>query len=75
MPRLPRVTASEARRAILRDGWFIVRSRGGHEQYEHRTKAGIVTIPAHAGRTINPKTIKSIIKQAGLSVDQFIDLL
>ena len=75
MPRLPRVTASEARRAIMGDGWRLSRTRGSHEQYEHPTKPGMVTIPAHAGVTLNPKTIKSVIAQAGLTIDQFIALL
>jgi predicted RNA binding protein YcfA (HicA-like mRNA interferase family) len=50
----------------MRDGWRLARTRGSHEQYEHSTKPGLVTIPGHAGQTINPKTIKSIIVQAGL---------
>jgi predicted RNA binding protein YcfA (HicA-like mRNA interferase family) len=75
MPRLPRVTATEARRAIMRDGWRLSRTCGGHEQFEHPTKPGLVTIPVHAGQTLNPKTIKSIIVQAGLTIEQFIALL
>jgi predicted RNA binding protein YcfA (HicA-like mRNA interferase family) len=59
----------------MRDGWYLTRTRGSHEQYEHATKAGMVTIPAHSGVTLPPKTIKSIIVQAGLSIDQFIALL
>ena len=75
MPRLPRVTAAEARRAIMRDGWYLARTRGSHEMYEHQIKPGLVTIPVHAGETLAPKTIRSIITQAGLSVEQFIELL
>jgi predicted RNA binding protein YcfA (HicA-like mRNA interferase family) len=56
----------------MRNGWVRTRTRGSHEQYEHLTKPGIVTLPAHAGVTLNPKTIKSIIAQAGLTIEQFI---
>jgi predicted RNA binding protein YcfA (HicA-like mRNA interferase family) len=45
----------------MSDGWILARTRGSHEQYEHPNKSGIVTILAHAGVTLNPKTIKSII--------------
>jgi len=34
-----------------------------------------VTIAHHAGQTLDPKTTRSIIRQAGLTVDQFADLL
>ena len=74
MPRLPRVSAAQARRAIMRDGWRLARTRGSHEQYEHPTKPGLVTIPGHAG-TIKTGTIKSIIVQRGLTIEQFVDLL
>ena len=75
MPRLPRVTARETERAIVRDGWLLEDSEGSHRQYRHLSKPGYVTIAFHAGRIIDPKTLKSIIRQAGLTVDQFRALL
>jgi predicted RNA binding protein YcfA (HicA-like mRNA interferase family) len=74
MPRLPRVTARETLRAIEANGWTVVRTTGSHTHLSHPTKPGIVTIAMHAG-TIPPGTLRSIIRQAGLTVDQFIDLL
>jgi len=35
----------------------------------------MVSIPVHAGRTVPPGTLSSILEEAGLSVDQFIVLL
>ena len=76
MPRLPRVTAREVQRAIERDGWVSAGGKGGHRQFTHPTKRGRVTIPTHGGGAILPPgTIKSIIAQAGLTVDEFTDLL
>ena len=75
VPRLPRVTAREAERAIMRDGWNLDEAVGSHRQYRHSSKSGYVTIAFHAGRIIDPKTLKSIIRQAGLTVDQFRALL
>jgi predicted RNA binding protein YcfA (HicA-like mRNA interferase family) len=75
MPRMPRVTAREAEHAIVQDGWYLSRSRGSHRQYRHATKSGYVTIHFHTGEIIRPRTIQSIIEQAGLTVDQFRALL
>jgi predicted RNA binding protein YcfA (HicA-like mRNA interferase family) len=75
MPRLPRVTAREAERAILKDGWYLESSSGSHRQYRHPSKSGYVTIAFHARRIIIPQTLRSIIHQAGLTVDQFRALL
>jgi predicted RNA binding protein YcfA (HicA-like mRNA interferase family) len=34
-----------------------------------------VTVPVHAARDLKPGTLRSIIRQAGLSVDDFVELL
>lgn len=52
-------------RIIVADGWVVKSIKGSHFQYEHPVKPGKVTIPHHPG-DLNPKTIKSILKQAGL---------
>jgi predicted RNA binding protein YcfA (HicA-like mRNA interferase family) len=75
MPKLPKVTAREAERAILRDGWYASSGTGSHQHYSHPTKAGRVTIARHAGQIIAPGTLLSIIRQAGLTVAQFRNLL
>ena len=55
----------EIEKLILQDGWIHQSQRGSHHQYIHPTKPGKVTIPEHSG-DINPTTIKSIKKQAGI---------
>lgn len=56
----------EVIRRIQDDGWFLVRTRGSHQQYHHPTKPGTVTIAGHPGQDLHPKTLNSILKQAGL---------
>src|SRR5829696_5913408 len=75
MPRLPRVTARETERAIMRDGWYHVGGSGSHRQYCHPTKSGRVTIATHARTVLKPSTLRTIITQAGLTVEQFSALL
>ena len=50
---------------ILQNGQYQVKQKGSHHQYKHLTKPGKVTIPEHGG-DLNPDTVKSIMKQAGL---------
>ncbi|HLH30392.1 MAG TPA: type II toxin-antitoxin system HicA family toxin [Terriglobia bacterium] len=51
---------------IERDGWQRIVAKGGHRQYKHRSKKGRVTISGHANDDVHPKTLSSILKQAGL---------
>jgi predicted RNA binding protein YcfA (HicA-like mRNA interferase family) len=72
--RLPRITADELIRALGRDGWVEVKP-GKHRHYRHPTKSGRVDVAYHVGRIIPPRTLLSILNQAGLTVDQLRDLL
>jgi len=48
---------------------------GSHVQLKHATKPGRVTIPVHAGETLQPFIVSSILKQAGLTAEDLHNLL
>ena len=54
-------------RLIENDGWEKVAQKGSHAQYKHPIKLGRVTIPIHGNKELKIGTLKSILKQAGLS--------
>lgn len=56
----------EVLRLLTDDGWFLVRTRGSHQQYKHPDKAGLVTVAGHPSDELAPGTLNSILKQAGL---------
>lgn len=49
------------------DGWQLVRQAGSHRQYRHVTKPGTVTVAGHERNELHPKTLASILRQAGLT--------
>lgn len=51
---------------IGRDHWIYSYSTGGHDQYTHPTKPGKVTLCGHPSDEVHPKTLRTILKQAGL---------
>jgi predicted RNA binding protein YcfA (HicA-like mRNA interferase family) len=63
-------------RALERAGLVQVRSKGSHRVFQHPadpTRRAIVS--DHRGEDIPQGTLRSIIDQADLTVDEFIDLL
>jgi predicted RNA binding protein YcfA (HicA-like mRNA interferase family) len=54
---------------IESDGWFLHREKGSHRQYRHPVKSGLVTVPGHMDDDVNPATLQSILKQAGLKTE------
>lgn len=55
----------ELLKILHKDGWIIKNQRGSHIQLIHTIKTGKVTVPYH-NKDLDPKTINSILKQAGL---------
>jgi len=63
-------------KALQRGGFEIIRVSGSHHVLRRPGVPGSkVIVPVHGARNIPPGTIHSIVKQAGLTVDEFIDLL
>jgi predicted RNA binding protein YcfA (HicA-like mRNA interferase family) len=60
----------------MRAGWYDTGTgAGGHRKPKHPEKPGFAEVPFHRGRTLKPGTLRSILRQAGLSRDQFVRLL
>ena len=57
----------EVIKLIEADGWYRIKARGGHRQYKHAAKPGRVTVPGRMRADLDPKTERSILKQAGLA--------
>ncbi|MBQ9504548.1 MAG: type II toxin-antitoxin system HicA family toxin [Lachnospiraceae bacterium] len=60
------MTAKNAERILLSDGWYLVKQVGSHRQYKHPSKSGKVTIPFHKG-DLDKGTVLSIFNQAQIS--------
>ncbi len=74
MPKLPVVSGIEAIKAFSKIGYEIDHQTGSHiilrqRNYPHRR----LTVPNH--REVAKGTLRGLIKQAGLTVEEFIELL
>lgn len=75
MAKLPRdISGEEARRAFEQAGWVFERQSGSHMVLYHRERPLVnLSIPRH--KVLKPGILRSLIRDAGLSVEQFIELL
>ncbi len=73
MGRMAQLVAIRLIRALGRLGWVVDRQSGSHAVL---TKAGSnpVTVPVHKGRPLKEGTARSVLKQAGVSEDEFFDV-
>ena len=59
---------------LERSGFTLVRQSGSHRIYKNAAGRR-TTVPFHAGEILHPKTLRSILRDAGLTVEQFVELL
>lgn len=74
MTKLPVVNGQECIRALQKAGFVIKRQTGSHVILKGGAFKSRVTVPKHR-KSLKPGTLHQIIKDAGLSVDEFIALL
>ncbi len=74
MSKLPVVSAHDVIRVLEKIGYRQVRQRGSHIRLRDETNANHLplTVPNH--KTIKPGLLRKLIRDSGLSVDEFIDL-
>jgi predicted RNA binding protein YcfA (HicA-like mRNA interferase family) len=72
--RLPRVRAIDVLRALKRAGWYEIRQSGSHVRLRHDERPEDLTIAMHGG-DVPTGTLRAIIRQAGLTIAEFQELL
>lgn len=72
--KLPRVTANEIINVLERLGFFLARQSGSHKIFKN-DQGRRVTIPYHSGKTLHPKLLQNILRDADLTIENFKDLL
>ncbi|MBC7461764.1 MAG: type II toxin-antitoxin system HicA family toxin [Thermoleophilia bacterium] len=71
MPPLPVLVADEVMRVLERHGFERARQKGSHVRMKHADGRATV-VPQHGKRPLKRGLLRSIIRQSGLSVDDFV---
>lgn len=74
-PKLPAVTGRDLVRVARRLGLELRRQKGSHAIYVRPTDMARVVVPMHSGVTIKPKTLRAIIHDMKLTVEEFAELV
>jgi predicted RNA binding protein YcfA (HicA-like mRNA interferase family) len=72
---LPALTARKVIRALKRAGFVEDRQKGSHLILIHPGKKARTVIPVHGSRTIKKPLLRAIIRDANLSIEEFVALL
>jgi predicted RNA binding protein YcfA (HicA-like mRNA interferase family) len=73
MSGLPRISGRECVKALNKIGFYLKRQEGSHMVLRRDDPFGQVVVPDH--KELDRGTLRAIIRQSGLSIDEFIKLL
>ncbi len=75
MPKLPSVSGERVIRALKRAGFTELRQKGSHVSLEKRVGEQVfkTVVPMHS--ELSKGTLSDILKQCGLKISEFLNLL
>ncbi len=75
MPKLRRISGEKAIRTLEKLGFEFIRQRGSHAILKKQKPEGVTgcVVPLH--RELAVGTLRGILRQAGVTVDEFVDKL
>jgi len=73
--KIPRIRCEELVRILKKAGFIEKRQKGSHLTMWRESDKRRVTIPVHPGREVPIGTLRSILRDANISVDNFRALL
>lgn len=73
--RLPRISSTEVLKVVKRLGFELDRQSGSHAVYYHSGKRLRIVVPIHKKKIIKPKTLRGIIEDLEITVEEFKKLL
>ncbi|MBU4548342.1 MAG: type II toxin-antitoxin system HicA family toxin [Methanobacterium sp.] len=73
MPKLPVISGMKTVKAFQKAGWTVKRQTGSHIIMEKAEYIATLSVPNH--KEIKRGTLKNLIKDAKLTIEEFLDLL
>lgn len=75
MPKPPSIRARAVVRVVESIGFVFDRQRGSHAVFYRARDQRRVVIPMHGSKDLKPGTLRGIINDMGLTVEEFADKL
>jgi predicted RNA binding protein YcfA (HicA-like mRNA interferase family) len=73
MSGLPQISGRDCAQALAKVGYYLKRQQGSHMILRRDEPFAQVVVPDH--KTLDRGTLRAIIRQAGLSTEDFLELL
>jgi len=75
LKRLGIYTGEQVVKAFIRAGWKITRQRGSHVILEKEGYEATLSVPVHKGKNVKRGTLRDLIKDANMTIDEFVEYI
>ena len=75
MTKLPAISGTRVVKALEKDGWVIKSRKGSHVKLVKANRGYFLIVSVHGKATLPKGTLMNIIRDAGLTVEEFMKLL
>jgi len=72
MCSLPVVTGEQAVKAFSKLGFSVARITGSHHIMKREGHLHLLSVPVHSGQTLKAGTLRSLIRAAGITLEEFV---
>jgi predicted RNA binding protein YcfA (HicA-like mRNA interferase family) len=73
MIRLPQISGRDCGKILEKFGFSLIRQKGSHMVFRRHEPFAQVVVPDH--KELDRGTLRAIIRQVGLSIEEFVDSL
>jgi len=73
--KLPAISGHDAIKTLKKAGFSVIRQKGSHVRLEKINGETVIKITVPLHKTLKKGTLERIIKDAGLTTDEFLQLL
>ena len=75
MPRIPIISGEKLIKVLKKNGFILNRISGSHRILIHPIKQISISVPVHKGKTLGRGITLAIIKDAEITIEDFLKLL
>lgn len=75
MPKIPAVSARKLIKVLKKDGFILDHIRGSHYIFFHPIKKVVISVPIHSSHDLGKGITSAILKDAKISISDFLRLL
>jgi len=75
MPKLPIISGNHAVKCFVKIGYQVIRQRGSHVRMRHKRNSAKQPLTIHRHKTLGKGLIRKLLRDAELTIGEFLKLL